>query len=149
KKVEVASDLGNLILRAEEKDVNDALALAGKDRKLLLLPCTATDLQGRTILKRTPLQIAAMAGDFDLKNRVKEEKNRGLVERLQLAGQLSDEEVAEQLREVLTSKEAIAENEKRNQRIFAAIKAFGEDLIKCKDYKLEKKTQPLAEKLKK
>jgi hypothetical protein len=46
---------------------------------------------------------------------------------------LSQEEVQEQVRaqleEVLTSKEAIAENERRNKRVLEAIKAFGESIL--------------------
>lgn len=130
---EEAASVANLILRGEEKEVNEALALVKKNPDLLRTQCIATDPLGRRVAG-TPFQIAAMAGDVNLlEGEIKEEKNRGLVERLKAVAGLSDEEVREQLEEVFASNEAIAENEKRNQRILDAIKAFGEKVIKASE----------------
>ena len=130
---EEAALLANLILCGEEKDVEEALVIVKKKPDLLTAQCIATDPLKRRVLG-TPLQIAAMAGDVNLrKGEIKEEENRGLVERLKDAACLSDEEVTYQLKEVLTSNEAVAENEKRNQRILNAIRAFGEGIIKAKE----------------
>src|SRR3990167_4206260 len=130
-----ASELARLILRGEEKEVEEALALVQQNPDLLRYFAKMKDPRGRWV-QRTPLQIAAMAGDVDLREGIREEKNRGLVERLKLAGRLPDEEVKEQLEAVLTSKEAIEANEKRNNRVLDVIKAFGEGIIqKANEYK--------------
>ncbi len=153
---EEAALLANLILHGEENDVEEALVLVKKNPDLLRSQCIATDPLKRRVLG-TPLQIVAMAGDMNLiEGKIKEEKNRGLVERLKAAAGLSDEEVRDQLEEVLTSKEAVAENQKRNQRILDAIKAFGEGIIKAKEKyegndfaELRALCQPLIEQLEK
>ena len=130
-----ASELARLILRGEEKEVKEALALVQQNPDLLRYFAKMKDPRGRWV-NRTPLQIAAMAGDVDLQEGIRKEKNRGLVERLKLAGRLPDEEVKEQLEAVLTSKEAIEANEKRNNRVLDVIKAFGEGIIqKANEYK--------------
>jgi hypothetical protein len=113
----------NLILRGEEKDVEDALALIKQKPILLHCPTEAVDPLKRRV-KGTPLQIAAMAGDVNLKLEIPDEKDRGMVERLIAAGNLSKEEVTEQL-QCITSDDAQRKNAARNQRVLAAIEKFG------------------------
>jgi hypothetical protein len=125
-----AALVANLILRGEEKDVKEALTLIKKNPDLLRYHTLATDPLGRQI-KGTPLQIAAIAGDMDLKEGIQDEKDRGMVERLIAASNLSKEEVANQL-ECITSIKAKQINEKRNQRILSAIIRFGEAIIESK-----------------
>lgn len=133
-----ATLIGNLILKAEEKDVEDALGLIAKKQKenpsYLHGHVIARDPLGRPA-KGTLLQLAAMGGDVDLKAEIKEDKDRGLCERLIRIGNLSEAEVAEQLK-VINSPEAKAANESRNERILSAIKRFGKGiLLKSKEYK--------------
>lgn len=131
-----AAKVASLVLRGLEKDVEEALALIKKNPDLLRYHAIATDPLGRRV-KGTPLQIAAMAGDVDLREGIQEEKDRGMVERLIAAGNLSHEEVVEQL-QVMTSEEAQQENEKRNQRILAAIIKFGESIRDVQEDKHKK-----------
>src|SRR5205085_246631 len=97
-----ATVIGNLILHGEEKDVSEALTLIEvkleKDPNYLDYAVIATDPLGRKV-KGTLLQIAAMAYDVDLKSEIKEEKDKGLVERIVKLSKpyLSDEEIALQL----------------------------------------------------
>src|SRR3990167_5509031 len=124
----------NLILRGEEKEVERVLALVKKNPHLLEGCVVGKDPRGR-LCAGTLLQIASLAGDVDLQEGIQEEKKRGLVERLAAVGQLAPEKVKEQLA-VITSRKAIAENEKRNKRVLDAIKAFGEGiLLKAREYK--------------
>jgi len=126
-----AARLGNLILRGEEKEIEQALALIKKKPILLHCKTEATDPLGRVVKGKTLLQIAAIAGDVDLKQRIGEEKDRGLVERLIAVGKLSKEEIAEQL-EVITGVAAQKENKARNERYLTAIKKFGIGICKVK-----------------
>jgi hypothetical protein len=121
--------LAKLILSGEENDVEEAVDLVKKTPSILNYSVQAADPKGRT-LERKPLQIAAMAGDFDFKEDLAE-KDRGIVERLALAASLSKEEIDEQL-QIITSEEAIHQNEARNQRVLTAIKAFGEGILEIK-----------------
>jgi hypothetical protein len=125
-----AAMVGNLILHAEEKDVEDALAIIRKKPILMYCQTNATDPLGRCV-KGTLLQIAAMAGDVDLKAGILDEKDRGMVERLITTSNLSREEVAEQL-QVITGQEAQLDNEARNQQILAAMKKFGTEICEIK-----------------
>lgn len=127
-----AATVGNLILRGEEKNVNDALALVKKKPILLYCQTEATDPLKRRV-KGTLLQIAAMAGDVDLKPGIREEKDRGMVERLIAVGRLSQEEVVEQLK-VIIGEAAQHENEARNQCVLAAIIKFGNSICEVKSY---------------
>lgn len=119
--------------------------------------------KGRAV-KAKILQIAAMAGDFDLpgmeeKIKQAEEKERtantpeekskatieketlkkrgGIVEQLAaIENGLSQEEVKEQLEEVITGEKAKQQNQQRVDRITEAVKRFGEGiLIKKQEYK--------------
>jgi hypothetical protein len=128
-----AAVVGNLILRGEEKDVEDALAIIRKKPILIHCQTEATDPLGRRV-KGTLLQIAAMAGDVDLKAGIRNEKVRGMAERLIAAGNLSQEEVAEQL-QVITCHEAQLENEARIQHILSAVKKFGTSICEVKTNK--------------
>ena len=125
-----AALVGNLILQGEEKEVNQAIDLVRKNPFLLRCKVEATDPLGRRV-RGTPLQIAAMAGDLDLKPGITDEKDRGIVERLVKASSLSEEEVAEQLK-CVTSKEALKANETRNECILVAIKKFGNAIAEVK-----------------
>jgi len=124
------SSLAKLILHGEEKEIEEVLEIVKKKPILLHIETEANDLLGRPV-RGTLLKIAVMAGDVDLWSDIQDEKERGIVERLIAAGNLSREEVADQL-QCLTSKKAIKENEKRNQRILAFIKRFGKGIIKKK-----------------
>ena len=126
-----AAMIGNLILQGEEQEVEQALALIKTKPILLHCKTEATDPLGRGVKEKTLLQIAAMAGDVDLKPGIGEEKDRGLVERLIAVGKLSKEEIAEQL-EVITGVAAQKENKARNERYLTAIKKFGIGICKVK-----------------
>lgn len=140
--------VANLGLCGEEKEVEQALALVNKDSSLLQRH-VKTVYRGQPIAG-TPLQIIAMAGDFDLRTGIKEEKHRGLFERLALAGGLSEKEIVEQLK-VITSDEAKKANETRNLRVLNAIIKFGESILKVKANKEEFQIlcQPIIEELEK
>lgn len=130
--------IGNLILCGEENGVKDALDLLTKkiekDPNYLDYHVTATDPLGRKA-KGTLLQLAAIAGDVDLKAGIQDEKERGLVERIANITKLSQEDIALQL-QVVTSKEAKQANQNRNKRILDAVKRFGEGIIaKRNEYK--------------
>lgn len=128
------SKVAELILKGEEKEIEEVLKLVKQNPSLLYRQAKAKDPLGREV-QGTPLQIAAMAGDVDLKAEIKEEKDRGAVERLITAANLSPEEVREQLT-VITSEEAKQKNAARNKRVVDTIKKFGESIIeKAKEYK--------------
>jgi len=127
---EEAVKVSNLILQGEEKEIEEALAIVRKKPFLLRCEVEAQDLLGRRV-RGTPLQIAAMAGDLDLKPGITVEKDLGMVERLVAAGKLSQEEVKEQLK-CVTSKEALKANEERNERVLVAIKKFGNNIAEVK-----------------
>jgi hypothetical protein len=121
----LAIQAATLILSGEEKEVEDAIGLVKTHPDILRCRVRAKDRLGR-IAEGTPLQIAAMAGDVNLQKNVKEEKDRGIVERLAaIEGGLSADEVAIALAEVITGDEAQRENAKRNQRVLGAIITFG------------------------
>jgi hypothetical protein len=121
-----AAFIANLILRAERRDVEEALMLIKKKPILLHITTEARDPLGRRV-KGTLLQIAAMAGDVDLRPDIKKEKDKGLVERLISLGHFTKEEIAQQL-ECITSREAKKINHERNQRVINAVIQFGKDL---------------------
>ncbi|MHB1949703.1 MAG: hypothetical protein ACYCQI_16515 [Gammaproteobacteria bacterium] len=127
-----ASAIANLLLRGEEADVNEALALLAKklkkDPAYLNNHVIATDPLNRQV-KGTFIGIAAMSGDVNLKSGLLDEKTWGLVERLAKLGKLTDAEVAEQLK-VVTSPEAKAINEKRIERVLKAFVNFEEGIFK-------------------
>jgi len=125
-----ALKVSNLILQGEEKEVEEALAIVRENPLLLRCEVEAKDPIGRRV-RGTALQIAAMAGDADLKTNITEENKKGMVERLIKAGDLSKEEIIEQLK-CVTSFEAELANEVRNRRVLAAIKKFGNDLSEIK-----------------
>ncbi|MHB1947223.1 MAG: hypothetical protein ACYCQI_03815 [Gammaproteobacteria bacterium] len=127
-----ASAIANLLLRGEEADVNEALALLAKklekDPAYLNYHVLATDPLKRQV-KGTFIGIAAMSGDVDLQSGLLDESTWGLVERLAKLGKLSNEEVAEQLK-VVTSPEAKDVNEKRIERVLKALANFEEGIAK-------------------
>ncbi len=163
----IAKQAATLILGGEEQGVEEAIALAEAHPAILEMIVVARDPLGRAV-KGTLLQIAAMVGDVDLKEGMEEElkkaeekeqkaatlqdktdakkakenlkKQRGVVERLAaIKGGLSPEKVAAQLTEVITSENAIKENQQRVDRIVEAIKTFGEGILdKAKEYKEHK-----------
>ncbi len=126
----MAYRVAKLTLSGEQEDVDEAVALVKKNPTILNYTVRVTNPKGRTI-EGKPLQIAGIAGDFDLKEGLSE-KDRGVVERLALAAGLSKEEIDKQLK-VITSEEAIKANEARNQRVLAAVKAFAEGILKVKE----------------
>lgn len=129
-----AALIGNLILRGEEKDVEQAIALVKKNPTLLHCKMKAVDPLGRYTAEITILEAAFMAGDVDLKPGIPNDRDRGIAERLIAAGNLSAEAVAEQL-QIITSEKAQLENEARNNRLLAAIRRFGEGICNVKEAK--------------
>ncbi len=129
-----ASRMATLILSAEEKMIEEAMSLAKMNPTLLSRQARAIDRLGR-VVEGTPLQIAWMAGDIDMINKVTKQKACGVAERLITVSGLS-QHIVEKQKEVITSKEAIQKNSERNNRYLDAIKKFGEGLIeKSKAYK--------------
>ncbi|MHB1948980.1 MAG: hypothetical protein ACYCQI_12810, partial [Gammaproteobacteria bacterium] len=150
------SAIANLLLRGEEADVNEALALLAKklekDPAYLNYHVIAADPLKRQV-KGTFIGIAAMSGDVNLKSGLLDESTWGLVERLAKLGKLSDAEVTEQLK-VVTSPEAKDVNEKRIKRVLDAMTIFEEGVIaKYKEYEgnnfeeFQKMCQPLFDDL--
>jgi len=137
-----ATDVGNLILNGEAKEIETAVDRIRQKPHLLRYKILAKDRLGRPV-HGTPLQIAAIAGDVDLKADIKEEKDRGAVERLIIAaGHLSQEEQEEidQQLEVVIGNEAQDKNDARNKKIVDRLIQFGEDIIrKGQEYKGDKK----------
>ncbi len=148
-----AAQAATLILRGEKEDIEKAVCLVKQNPHIVHCVTRAFDPLQRD-LEGTLIQIAAMAGDVDLKPGIVKEEEQGVVERLIAVAGLSSEEVAEQLK-VVTSEEAIRENEARNQQILGAIKRFGEGIIALEskdDDSLEQfqaKCQPLIDQLEK
>lgn len=122
--------LGKMVLSGEENDVETVLTEVKKNPALLDIVITVKDPLG-TPVTGTLLQLAAMAGDVDLRDGIKKEKDRGLVERLVDAGNLSKERVAKDLA-CITSKEAQDANDKRVERYLTIIKKFGNSLCEGK-----------------
>lgn len=126
-----AGVIGNLILRGEEKDASEALHLIQLKLKInpsyLDYAVIATDPLGRKV-KGDFIQIAAMAGDFDLKRDIQDNKEHGLVERIAAIANLTSNEIALRV-QVITTPEAKVANMRRNRRIVKAVKRFGEGLM--------------------
>lgn len=122
-----AAFVANLLIRGEENDIKMALSLIKINPDLLRTHTIVFDQQKRCI-KGTPLQIAAMAGDVDLIEDIPDEEDCGLVRRLIEAGDLSKNEVIEQLK-CVASEEAQQKNNERNKRILNAIIKFGKAII--------------------
>lgn len=118
-----ATELGNLILRGEEKEVVEVLRRVREKPHLLRCPASSRDPLDRNVIG-TPLQIAAMAGDVGL---IK--GDRGLVEQLIEAGNLTHDEVVNQL-EVVTSFEAKLTTESRNKQTQHLVEKFADDIIR-------------------
>ncbi len=128
-RLERVRQIAKLILSAEQKEVEEAVAQVKKNPSFLNYSVRVTDPKGRAV-EGDLLQIAAMAGDFNLKKDL-EEKTCGIVERLAEAARLSKKETDKRL-QVITSEQAQLENEKRNQRVLNAVKAFGLGIIKVR-----------------
>ena len=121
----------NDILNGNQAKVDRVVALVKNNPSYLLSPTEGRDRLGRRV-QGTLLQIAAMAGDVNLRELKEEEKqHRGIVELLQEAGNLSKDNVAKQLHPVLFSEEAIKANEARNKRIQAAVEHFAEGIFQA------------------
>lgn len=133
--IEAAED----ILAGSTDDNPKCLSIVKADPSLLDDVIEAKDPFGVVVIGDL-LQIAAMAGDFDLKEGITQEKEQGLVERLAKAGGLSPEAVAKKL-EIITSKESMCQNEKRNISHLNALEECGESLLlvfqKHKKYKYD------------
>ncbi len=112
---------------------DEAVKLIEINPSILFYCVEATDPVGRRV-KGNLLQIAAMAGDVNLKpaSSSSSQPNDGLVERLAEAANLSKNEVVKQLAPIF-SKEAMQENKNRNNRILTAIKDFGKGLLAAVD----------------
>ncbi|HSW48194.1 MAG TPA: hypothetical protein VLG67_03880, partial [Candidatus Saccharimonadales bacterium] len=131
------TEIGNKILRGCDPDVESVLTEVKKNPTLLDIVITVKDPVG-TPVTGTFLQLAAMAGDVNLKPNISNEKDCGLVERLiSAAGDyMTPEKVAEQLK-CINSDEAIDANNKRVQRYLDIIKKFGNTLCEGKVTKEE------------
>jgi hypothetical protein len=126
----MAFRVANLTLLADENSVEEALNIVKENPSLLGYVVTVTDQHGNTVQGK-PLQIAAMAGDLDVLEDVKVEIDNGMVERLAVAGGLSNEEVAQQLH-VINSAEAKQENEKRKKIILEKMIWFGNSIAEVR-----------------
>ncbi len=114
---------------------DEAVLLVEKNPTIMDMVIEAKDPVGRRI-EGTLLQIAAMTGDVNLWKQSNEQDN-GMVERLIVAGKLSNEEIVKQLTPIF-SFNAMRKNEKRNSSILTALKEFTEGLIKMDE--IEKET---------
>ena len=123
----LAQRAATLILWGEEKDADEAVLMLKNNPALLDCKVEVIDPRGRTIKQRV-FEIAFMAGDVDVKEGITDEKEKGLVERITIACEVSQARIDE-AKQVLLSEEAIKENAERNQRIMAAVKKFGEGII--------------------
>lgn len=113
-------------------DTSHCLKLVTEDPSLLEGEFETVNPRGIKV-KGTLLQIAAMAGDFNV-----DENTTGLVEQFKIIGNLSEEEVTKQL-EVLTSKEAKEKNELRKQRTLRAMTLCSENILaKAQEYAFER-----------
>ncbi len=120
------AQLGNMILRGEENDVETVVARVRAYPPLLDIQVTVIDPRGTPVTGNL-IKIAAMGGDVDLKEGIEDEKQRGIVERLKAAGGLSDERVADDLK-CITSKEAKNDNKVRIKRYVDILIKFGESI---------------------
>ena len=119
----------NDILDGSQAAVDRVVALIKSNPSHLLYPTEGCDRLGRRVQGKL-LQIAAMAGDVNIRELKEGEKqHRGIVELLQEAGNLSSDDVAKQLHQVLFSEKAIKANEARNERILAAVERFGDGIL--------------------
>lgn len=126
-----ATELGNMIFWGEEKDVEIILAKVRENPALLDLKVTVMDQHKTPVIQKTLMEIAAMAGDVNLRPKIVNEKDRGLFERLKEAGNVSTEKAAES-KQCINSAEAKIENEKRVERYLEIIKKFGMNLCEGK-----------------
>lgn len=111
-----------------------ALALVTESPWVINYETDGYDRFGTCIKGRTLLQMAAMIGDVNHRDKMLEEKDdHGMVELLKKAGRLTEEEVAKQVYPVLFSDEAKNANETRKNRILTAMQRFGESLINRKN----------------
>jgi len=116
----------DFLLLGEEKGISRVCYLVEEQPILLRIITIGKDRLNRRV-QGTLLQIAAMAGDVSLSSTDK----GGLVERLKLAGKLTNEEVRDHL-EVVTGSDAKLENEKRNQRVLQALEKFVHGFLQIK-----------------
>jgi hypothetical protein len=107
------------ILSGNEKGIQEVLKLVKENPMLLHIPTKAFDARDRCIVGSL-LQMAAMMGDFNLKPAIHHEEEMGLVERFKIAANLSDDIVNDEL-QVILGREAILENEKRNQLVLVGV----------------------------
>ena len=138
----------NDILDGSQAEVDRVVALVKNNPSYLSSPTEGRDRLGRRV-QGTLLQIAAMAGDVNLRELKEEEKqHRGIVELLQEAGNLLNDDVAKQLHPVLFSEAAIKANEARNEYILTALKQFAESILQTVEFE-QSSTQALLVGLKK
>ena len=127
----ILNQTANDILDGSQAKVDRVIKLVKEKPFILNYPTEGSDRLGRRV-KGTLLQIAVMSGDVNIRELKEEEKqHRGIVELLQEAGKLSKDDVAKQLQPVLFSTDAIEANAARNERIFAAVKQFGESILQA------------------
>lgn len=118
-----ASELGNLILDGSEEKARAAVKIAKEKPHLLRCLAESSDRLERRVKGVTPYQMTRMAGDVGLKV-----GDRGLMELLEEAGNLTDQEIARQS-EVTNSPEALAATASRNQRTQTLVELFGNKIL--------------------
>ena len=123
-----ASELAQRLICAEEEEAVWILKII--EDKPYLANCYVKVLtpQGQPVWGSF-LQFFAMLGDVDVHPNLQNDRDRGMVERIKKAANLSDDIVAEQLAEVITSEKAVKANQKRNKHVLDAIKVFGNAII--------------------
>jgi hypothetical protein len=114
-------------------NIDKGLALIEQNPHVIHIETQGRDRFGRHIQAKTLLQMAAMNGHFNNRDKKAEEKkDHGAVELFSQAAGLTKDEAATQLFPVLFSDEAINENKARKNRVLAVVKEFGESILKRK-----------------
>jgi hypothetical protein len=116
------------VLKGDQASVDYVIKLVNEKRVPLTLSTKGQNAREQWV-EGTLLQIAAMAGDVNLRKKTAKEKDHGLVELLAEAGKLSQEEVANQIHAVLFTEEAQQKNKERKQLVIDALVAFANNII--------------------
>lgn len=138
---ETLESAADTILLSDEKEIPKVIEMIEKNPMLLHVKTEGIDPLGRIVVG-TLLQIAAMCGDVNLKKGKLKVEDLSLVARLKSAGKLLDKDAKDQL-EVITSDNAIKENERRNQLVISAMNQFMNSILEIKLNKNEELSKSL------
>jgi hypothetical protein len=136
---DILHTLGQMILRGCITDLETVLAYVKKNPSLMDTIITVEDPSGTPVIG-TFLQIAAMAGDVNINSNITDEKDRGFVESLIIAGGLTKERVTHELA-CITSEITRLANDERNYRYLEIIKEFGVSIHQGVNEIFERKLQ--------